>query len=266
MITIIFAQPRTGKTALMTYFLNQYAFDYARYTAMAEGIESLNRSGFNLEIPETCVSANYDIEFFKFGNERKRNRRINPFRLGYPNPMVKTHLNYPFEVIGIQEAQRYFNSRNSKNFPDWQSRFFEQHGHNDLEIFMDVQRPKLIDVNIRELARFIEVLDMDVQYHKLTGEISKVIWHTREFESNYILDIYLDSGKKDDSTFTAKTYVADFNVFDCYDSQNCRTKFYEGREGDDFEIFNDPGDSLPKDFYTTETEFRRRQEKKEKTA
>ena len=75
--------------------------------------------------------------------------------------MVETHLNYPYEVIGIQEAQKYLNSRKSKNFPDWQSRWYEQHRHNNLDILMDVQRPGLVDVNIRELAQFIDIQDME---------------------------------------------------------------------------------------------------------
>lgn len=88
------------------------------------------------------------------------------YRLGYFNDKIETHLIPPFTTIGITEGQKYFNSRMSMYFPDWQSRFYEQHGHNYIDIFIDVQRPNLIDINIRELACFIEVMNLQVVYDK----------------------------------------------------------------------------------------------------
>ena len=175
--------------------------------------------------------------------------------------MVETHLNYPYEVIGIQEAQRYLNSRKSKNFPDWQSRWYEQHGHNGIDVFMDTQRPNLIDVNIRELSQFIEVLKMDVMYNDC-GKVNKVIWHTRNFSSNFALDVYLQSGKKDTTTYENSTYIADYDVFNCYDTHNCKSKFYDGREEENFDVAED--DAMPKYFYTSELEMEKIKEKEDK--
>ena len=56
---------------------------------------------------DKIVSSNYDICFKKYGYSPWFNRRINPYRLGFANPFVKTHFNYPYEVIGITEAQKY---------------------------------------------------------------------------------------------------------------------------------------------------------------
>lgn len=145
MITIIFAPPRTGKTCFMTHCLNLLAFDKERNSAMISEIMLKNQNGFDLTIPKHCVSANYDITFCKFGYSWLHSRIINPYRLGFSNKFVKTHFNYPFEAIGITEAQKYLNSRMSMYFPEWQSRWYEQHGHNDLDIFLDTQRPMLID-------------------------------------------------------------------------------------------------------------------------
>ena len=122
-ITIIFAPPRTGKTSFMTHLLNTYAFDRNRTKKMISEIQRKNRNGFNLSIPKHTVSANYDITFRKFGYSPRHNRRINPYRLGFCNDFVETHFNYPFEVIGITEAQKYLNSRMSLYFPEWQSRW-----------------------------------------------------------------------------------------------------------------------------------------------
>jgi hypothetical protein len=54
----------------------------------------------------------------------------------------------------------------SKAFPDWQSRWYEQHGHNNLDIWLDTQRPMLIDVNIRELSQFVEIVKLDKAFDR----------------------------------------------------------------------------------------------------
>ena len=262
MIKIIFAQPRTGKTAYMTYLLYKYCFDEERNLSMHQAIRSKNANGFKLTAPNHCVSANYDLTLNKFGYYTRHNRKINPFRLGYSNKYVKTHYNFPFEVIGITEAQKYLNSRNVF-IPGWQSRWYEQHGHNNLEILLDTQRPKLIDVNIRDLASFYEIRSMRVFYNRY-GEIKKVVWRIRVLDNNAAFERYLESGK------TLKNYkeiteVADFNVFDCYNSEGCEPYFYEGRLNNDidyqtsepigstwadyFKYFKTNDDSMPEGYF-----------------
>lgn len=235
MITIIFALPRFGKTVLMTHLLNVIAFDRERYKLMLSEINLKNASGFNFSAPKHCVAANYDIKLRKFGYRRKMSYRINPFRLGYANSKVKTHFVAPYMAIGITEGQKYFNSRMSLYYPDWQSRWMEQHGHNFLDIFIDVQRPGLIDVNIRELATFIEVIKL----HKITDEnglIKTLKWDLRLIEDSYNLDKYLASGKKDTSCYKETTITANYNVFNCYNSRMCKPKFYEGHLKSDFDL------------------------------
>ena len=134
MILIIYAPPRYGKTILMTHFANIVAFDRPRTRAMESEIHLKQASGFeNLKtIPKHCVSANYDMVLRKFGYSPRYNRRINPYKLGFKNPFVETHFNIPHELICIDEAQKYFNSRMALYYPDWQSRYFEQHGHDGI--------------------------------------------------------------------------------------------------------------------------------------
>ena len=177
-ITIIFAPPRTGKTAFMTYLANEYAFNRGRYKSMITEVAQKNQNGFNLRIPNTIVCSNYDMEFRKFGYSHRRNIKINPFRLGFQNSNVKTHFLAPYSVIFITEAQKYLNSRMSRYFPDWQSRWYEQHGHDFLDIYLDVQRPMLIDVNIRELSQFIEIIKLDKIYKG--QKIVQLIWTIRK--------------------------------------------------------------------------------------
>lgn len=235
MITIIFAPPRTGKTCFMTHCLNQIMFDRERNRAMAREILQKKQNGFDkLTIPLHCVSANYDITGKKFRYSPRFSRRINPYRLGFKNDFVETHFNLPFEAIGITEGQKYLNSRMSMYFPDWQSRWYEQHGHNDIDIFIDTQRPMLIDVNIRELSSFIEIVKLTIHKNKY-GQVKGLTWVIRHIENSSLFDLYMASGKKDASCYTEEIVHADYNVFACYDSQSCKPKFYDGHFDEDFD-------------------------------
>ena len=273
MITIIFAPPRTGKTCFMTHILNLHAFDRERNKSMAREIMSKNANGFNLTIPKHCVSSNYDITFRKYGYSPRFNRRINPYRLGFDNEFVKTHFNYPYEAIGITEAQKYLNSRMSMYFPEWQSRWYEQHGHNNLDIYLDTQRPMLIDVNIRELAQFVEIIKLTI-FRDNYRKICKLQWKIRIIENSSLFDKYMSSGKQDKSCYTEEIVEADYNVFNCYDSQSCKPKFYAGHFEEDFDIneskpmedgllgyikyLEENDDELPEGYYQSRTTKRRK--------
>lgn len=264
MINIIFAPPRTGKTSYMTHCLNEYAYNYERYRAMNREIELKNVNGFKLTVPGCCVSANYDLMFRKFGYSRRVARRINPYRLGFKNEHVRTHFNFPHEVIGITEGQKYLNSRMSLFFPDWQSRWYEQHGHNDLDILIDTQRPGLIDLNIRELAMFTEILSTNTKIDKL-GRVCEVRWVIREIPNHSLYELYISSGKCNTDCFVEREVISHVNVFSIYDSQSCKPKFYEGHFDEDFDVkLSEPSgpkledyvrylerfdDELPKGFY-----------------
>ena len=236
MITIIFAPPRTGKTVFMTYMGAMSAFDRVRNKNMQNEILRKQANGFKAikTIPIHCVSANYDCTFKKFRCSPRYNRKINPYRLGFSNKFVKTHYNLPYEVILITEAQKYLNSRMSSYFPDWQSRWYEQHGHNNLDIYLDTQRPMLIDANVRELSNFVEIVKLTIVKDNF-GKILGMKWLVRKIENSSLFDRYMASGKKDKECYTEEEIEANFNVFECYDSQSCKPKFYEGHLDEDFD-------------------------------
>lgn len=238
MITIIFAPPRTGKTCFMTHIACETAFDRRRNTAMQNELRQKIDNGFTAikTIPQHCVSANYDIILRKFRYRPRLSRRINPYRLGFANPFVPVHFNIPYEAIFISEAQKYLNSRMAMYFPDWQSRWYEQHGHNNLDIWLDTQRPMLIDVNIRELSQFIEIVKLDIKYDRL-GQPCRLRWLIRRIPNSQLFDRYMSSGKKDSDCYTEETVTADYNVFRCYDSRACKPRFYAGHFGDDIDYF-----------------------------
>lgn len=236
MITIIFAPPRTGKTCYLTHLACMAAFDRQRNKAMQNELLTKKAGGFTAldTIPNHCVSANYSITMRKFGYSPRVNRYINPYRLGFSNGYVETHYNLPYEFICITEAQKYLNSRMSVYFPDWQSRWYEQHGHNKLDIFLDVQRPGLIDINIRELAQFVEIVSLKTHCDG-SGKCRGMSWQIREISNSGLLDRYISGGKQDKGCYTERTVTADYDVFSSYDSFSCKPKFYAGRFNSDID-------------------------------
>ena len=213
---------------------NLVAFDRERNKNMRLDIMQKNATGFNLSCPPHCVSANFDMTMRQFGYRPRVNRRINPFRLGFANKYVNTHFNYRYESIFITEAQKYLNSRLSLYFPTWQSRWYEQHRHLDLDIWLDTQRPMLIDVNVRDLAQFIEIVDLNIKKDKYDNIVG-LVWNIRRISDSSLFDRYIASGKKDSDCYTEETVVADYNVFACYDSQSCKPKFYDGHMEEDID-------------------------------
>lgn len=220
----------------MTHLAKMTSFDYERNYNMKREILLKQKNGFESiqTLPIHCVSANYDMKLREFGYSPRVNRAINPYRLGFKNDNVETHYNFPYECIFITEAQKYLNSRMSMYFPDWQSRWYEQHGHNNLDIYLDTQRPNLIDVNIRELARFIEIVDLTIK-NDIFNKPCRLTWTIRVIDNNWAYERYIASGKMDKSIYRQERIVADYNVFDCYNSQSCKPKFYDGHFENDID-------------------------------
>lgn len=236
MILTVFAPSRTGKTLFVSSVARRVAFDRMRNRLMQNEILSKQSNGFKSiqTIPIHCVSANYDLTLHKFGYRPRLSRRINPFRLGFENPYVDVHFNIPYEFIIIDEAQKYLNSRMSRYYPDWQSRWYEQHGHNNLDIILATQRPMLIDVNIRELSQFAEIVKCKLAYDRF-GKVSGFKMALRHIENSGLFDKYMASGKTDKSCYTEVDYEDYFDVPACYNHQSCKPKFYDGHFGKDFD-------------------------------
>ena len=218
MITIVFAPPGHGKTAYLTVnaegFLNRGPISQELYESTCAYVESLNAEGFNYTLPEHApVYSNYWIGARSGWNEITESYYIDGFHMGFPNKYVPVFNVYPGSKIFLSEAQRYYNSRNSAYFPEWVSRYFEEHRHFDLDIWLDVQRPALIDVNIRDIAeRFVEILEVRLQRCETAVD--------RHWQTVFEVVIYNSYADVEAGNGVQDTQVFDVNVFECYESQS----------------------------------------------
>ena len=243
MITIIFGAPGSGKSSLSTYFLKQlYRTEGEKRQRGAQAeIARINETRLRpLTAPDKPpIFANYRVKF-KTGYEKW-------FEM--PTQFIP-----PYSGVFLGEAQRFFNSRKSKTLPDWVSRFFEMHRHYHVDLWLDVQRPILIDANIRELCKlFIEVRKM-VHVYDAAGRITSTTFHVREFERWGAVEQYLNMGGKE---YEERTYTNEGNIFRAFDSYSYFSEFLPA-EGRDFSMlpFGGKGTfyetSEPKEYRRTE--------------
>lgn len=175
---------------------------------------------------------------------------INGFYFGLPNEKMPEILVAPGGKVFLSEAQRYFNSR-QRGLPDYSSRLFEMHRHYGLDIYMDTQRPGLIDLNIRALCKsFIEVMGIEHEYD-FAGRIVASTFRCRAFRNNADVEEYLNAGA---GNYTETTYENRGNIFNAFDSFNYFDEFLPP-ENKDFMYLpylsgNARRESKNKDFYS----------------
>lgn len=235
MLYEIFGLIGMGKSVLLTHILHEFAFDKDRNRLMRAAITAENAArATKRTIPPHCVSANYDCTFKKFGYRPRKNRWIEPERLGFfdTEKNKQPHFNFPYEVIGVDEAQRWFSGKGC-GVPAYQKRWFELHRHNHLDIYLATQRAINIDKDIRDLSQGIHVIDLKKYYDKY-GKIVKLKWIVNVIDEGHI-DDYLNS-TCGSQFFHKETIIAKYDVFSMYDSYCFKSKFEEGHEDADYDL------------------------------
>lgn len=234
MIHIISGAPGAGKSSLNTYFIKKIYKEQGRtlLESCRAKISELNADRLNpLTLPDKPpIFSDFRVRFLVDYETFFEPYYINGYYLGFANERMQTQYLPPYSKVFLGEAQRYYNSRKSANFPDYVSRLFEMHRHYNLDIYMDVQRVMLIDSNIRDLCRhFIEVQSVNNVTDEL-DRIVKSVWQCREFSTWTAYSDYLSNGSQN---YENKTYVHEGNIFDSFDSYAYFNAFLPG-EGKDF--------------------------------
>ena len=250
MITIIFGEPGAGKTSLMAHFLlDLYQREgSALLRECRQKVEALNEmrsTPFTLP-SKPPIFSDFNVKFLVGYKKYFEPYYINGYYFGMQNDNMPTQLLPPKSKVFLTEGQRYFDSRKSATFPRFVSEAFEMHRHYGLDIYIDVQRPVLIDKNVRELCkRFIEVQGMEHQETQLTGQITATTFHCREFDSNAAVEAYLGGGEK---IYRSTTYEHRGNILETFDSYGHFDDFLP-KEGSDFHLlpFLGKGGKPPKE-------------------
>lgn len=230
MITIVFGKPGCGKTAYMTADAVKYMNGSEQCLELLKASrEQVNGLCFFTPPKESPVFTNYKVVAQRDYSTFSVSYYVDGFHLGFDNDYLPVFHLPPCSKIYLSEAQRYYNSRNSRDFPEWVSRYFEEHRHFGLDIMMDVQRPGLIDVNIRELCeRFVEVLQLEHELDK-AGNIRATTFVCRQFSDWKYVDKYLAG---DESVGTVIKERFEGNVFDHFESRSYFNVFLPPGNGD----------------------------------
>ena len=230
-ITFIFGLRGVGKAALMTYFLKsmyeRQRTSMLRFTC--DKIAWLNEvygKDFSMptQAPIFVQDPNYKVKL-KVGYEKW----FTPYKFdighfGLPTAGNKdVQLIPPGSALFVPELQDIFNSRNWTEYPRSTSAAFEKSRQWWLKFFFDCQRPKSVEVTLRELGdRFITPLRLENKYN-FAGGVEKTTFHCLEFSSWRDANAYYDSGITASGKFTK--YVNKGNIFNCYDSYACSEEF-----------------------------------------
>ena len=176
-VTIIFGKRGTGKTALNACFALKSMLDRQRFLSCSEVLNIMGLENLIKTMPfKHCTYANFDLKN-TFGSERYF---VDPFKMLMPNENLDYDIFLPCASFHIMEGQIYWNSKYKLN--PYSTAFIENSRHNDFDIFIDVQRPKKIHLDIREIAdTFITILNLGFEYNE-QGKIKKCIWNCLEFD------------------------------------------------------------------------------------
>ena len=233
----------------------------------ADLIEAENRDRkYALPFPEKPpIFSNFAVEFLVGFEKKYSPYYLNPYFFGIENDEFPVQHILPGGAYFIDEGQRYFNSRKSGTFPDHVSRAFEMHRHFKIDIYIGAQRPKLIDLNIRELTpRFWEVMDISHETNGYGG-IDRTRWKVREFTSDAEVMEYLETNE---GGRELPPIVHEGDIFAVFNSYEQKHLFFpKDRKGEGFNLLPfQPGEDLPekiKNMYaTSEPSWYRKGDKK----
>ena len=237
MIRIISGEPGAGKTALMTCHAEPHLKGTQAHRDVVlcnKLLAPLNAGGFSYTAPSDHVTfADYTV--MTGPNGCITNYECNGFNLGLFNDSHPTMFLPPASHIFLDEAQKYFNSREKAQLADFVSRFYELHRHYRLNITISVQRPKLIDLNIRELAA--EVIYVEELEHEKSGRrVTCSQWTCYEWDNVAAAIAYIEGGKNKALAGDKVRFEYSGNIFKHYDSYAFFPAFLKGYEDEKFNL------------------------------
>lgn len=225
MITVVYGLPGAGKGALMTSFVKNIYKNQGRYllSKCKETLKKYNEEfNKNLNPPNRVpIYTDYKVQFPIGYKKHYETYFLNGYYFGLENDNVPVIHVPPFSAVFLTEVQRYYDSRKSSTLKEFVSRLYEMHRHNNIDIYLDLQRLGLLDLNIRDLAKNIILVEELV--HEYDGKkIVSSVWNCKEFSNVNDADRYFKDGAE---TFVNTKYYHKGNIFLSYDSFSNKDKF-----------------------------------------
>lgn len=142
---------------------------------------------------------------------------VNPYYIGTADSSGKPIMfTPPGSVFLVPELHEIIDSRKSASFPGRLTKWFAESRHWDIEFWGDGQRANLMDRNFREITdKIIEMQGVENELD-IIGRVQKTTWHCREFNSLKDFDNY---------QYKTTTYTFNGNIFEFYDSKQCKSDF-----------------------------------------
>ena len=225
-ITMIYAPPKRGKTLFLAYLVQMLAFDFERSNNAKIVLQNRCALGYPLQDYlkyNHYVYSNVELRTKKSGYSERVTHPFNPFKVGVPNDKFITTFFPEYSVIIWDECQKQLNSRKSLN--RFTSAWFEQSGHMHYDIYLATQRPKLTDLNVRELiTKFIYI--KEVEFLETSTEIKTIIY-TIEHDNCYSVDQFIASGYVEPKG-QQRIYEFNGDLRECYDAYCYNENYYAG--------------------------------------
>lgn len=237
-IVIFWGKRGKGKSSLMGKFMSDFMkpeIAQRRIEMSWEKCDKLRQADILIEPPEDhIVFCDTFFEDNGFRGEGRRPYEISALNLGMPNEKYLDIIPpVPFASIFLDEIQDLYDSHQG-SIATFVSKWFELLRQVGVFMGMACQRPIRVSKDIRELAVFFELVEMEHMY--VRGHITKTTWTVNVIYDNANLEKYLETR---DKNLIDKTFKIMFrgNIFNCYDPDFFMPMFYKGFENQRF-IFN----------------------------
>lgn len=230
MLIMLVGLPRHGKTSWLQYKIEDLYYNRGPelYQLSCKEIDELNAGRLDedkLKKPEKNVPPIYATRDmgsrFRIGRDKWFEPFIvNPYHLSTTNKGVPTQFFLPYAQIFIPEAQKYFSSKQHQNLDAGVYKFFETHGHNHYDIYLDSQVGGFVDARIRAIVEKVIEVQYQTHIYDSMGDIIHTTWHCREFDSIQAYDEYFRTHAPD--TYKEVTFEYDGNIRNNYNGFGCK--------------------------------------------
>lgn len=231
-ILIFWGKRGKGKSSLMGKFMSEFMRPENAQKRIEASLykcrTKLQPADILIEPPEDHIV--FCDTFFEDNGFKGKGRRpysMSALNFGLPNEIHKDITPLPpYASLFLDEVQDLYDSHLGA-LPTFVTKGFELSRQPGYFVAVTCQRPIRISKDIRDIATFVEVVEMENMY--IRGQVILTIWTVNIIYYNGDLERYIDSR---DKTLINKSIKIMFrgNIFNCYDTDFFLPMFYKSFE------------------------------------